>query len=286
MKDYTGYRIGGYCTIRSKTPCSRRSHINSPIPLTKRPNKIKTLLYFLLLTITLLSCQVKTEGTKPEITEIQVDTLVIDYDIENSKKEQMDLSFRDLEVADLIDTLNSRSEYSGIRDITESGLPFTIENNSKFHSNNISHRIYSLIFPEDEIELDKTRFSNKITKTNDSLVTIQKGLRIIETRKYKTLLSVVEKDNYLQLLFTKQGKYSPDVDLITVSKQDIRKIDAITLNGGIYDSYDIDYRHSEFDNSHEGFVLTHVMNTKSDEVKLDTIYTAYSISDSGVIKER
>ena len=242
-------------------------------------------IYILILLNSIIGCRNNAEIPNIKADSIKYDTTIIDYNITNDLNQSYDHSLAQLSIKSLIDTLKSISELTGINLIDESSLPFTINNNSKYYQQNIPSRVYKLIFPNEEIATDKTRFVNHAT-VNDNRVTIQNGLRIVEHRKYKTLLSLIEKDNYLQLLITKQGKYNPGVDLITISKVDLEKIDYLNLYGGIYDSYDINYCYSIFDSLYNQIVKTQIRNTKFEDIQLDTITMKFIISNDGIINKK
>jgi len=116
----------------------------------------------------------------------------------------------------------------------------------KFYTNNIPSSIYTILFPQEEITIDRRKISRtKVDEVNKKVI-FTEGYEVREERKYKYLYAVIEKEKFLLMLFTKQGKFSPELELVTVSKDDLKAIDNLPLFGGIYDSYDINYWTSEF----------------------------------------
>jgi hypothetical protein len=248
---------------------------------------MKILLIITFLIVSLISCKNNSSpvAIKPKV--VVYDTIVIDNDKENEKREELNLSYKGLSKAEIIDVLKSLSEIQDIREFNEKELPFgNIENISKYYSNNIPSSIYKKIFSDEVIQINKIRHTNVKIDKKAKQVVIQKGPVITEERKYKTLLSLIEKEKYIQLVLTKQRKYSPAVELVTVSKKDFSQIDNISLFGGIYDSYDINYWHSELNNEYEEIKLTRVKNTEFNEVNLDTILIEYEISNTGEILKK
>ncbi len=240
----------------------------------------------LMFLVSVVGCKNPDETTVIKNDElIVVDTIIIDYGLVNDRVESRNSVLRNKSVYDLIDTLKSLQEIPNLKQVNEDGLPFSHQTNALYYSYNIPRSIYVMIFPEEEVGLDKVRYTNSILSHNDSTVTIQKGVKITESRKYKTLLSVVEKEKYLQLLLTKQGKYSPEIDLITVSKIDLSNIDVVNLYGGIYDSYDIDYWHSVLNDAYDKVTVTKIKNTLFNDIKLDTSSLEYTFSAVGKVVE-
>ena len=251
-------------------------------------NKIFVVSFVLLL----VSCTQKS-GKEKNVNVLSIDsaqvimhhdTIIIDHYKENEFLENRSRRFSKLSTRDLIDSLKSMSLLQGIQELNETKLPFSDPQNlSKYYTYNVPLSIYKRIFPNEQIEVE--RIHNNAIKINEKekTVLIQKGPQVKEKRFYKSLLSLIEKEDYLQLLFTKQGKYVPDIDLITVLKSNFGKNDSLTLYGGIYDSYDINYCHSSFVNNFSSITSTKISNKSFNSINLDTIVINYIITDKGEI---
>lgn len=212
------------------------------------------------------------------------DTIIIDYTIENAIRDKRNLMFAELSQQVLLDSLRKLCKLPDVTDINENKLPFDdYRNIYKYYFNSIPKSIYVRIFPNEEIVYLSTVENSVKVNENSKEVVLQKGTKISEEREYKTLLSLIEKENYIQLLFTKQGKYTPDVVLVTVANNDFSFIDSFHLYGGIYDSYDIDYWHSKFINDYNEIIFTRVRNLRLDSIELDTAIQRINIEPDGNI---
>ncbi len=245
---------------------------------------MKILLTITFLISSLASCR-NTHSSKDREQEVLAyDTIIIDNDKINKAREQSNLSYKGLSKSELIKVLKSFSKIQGITEFNEKGLPFdNSENISSYYAYNIPGTIYKKIFPDEAVRISRIINTDTIIDEKAREVIIRKGPTITEKRKYHTLLSLIEKEKYIQLVITTQGKYTPDVELVTISRKDFSQIDNISLFGGIYDSNDINYWHSKFNKEYEEIFQTHVKNTVINGIKLDTVLTKYIISNSGKI---
>jgi len=239
---------------------------------------------FIFLACIIFSCSKNKSKPIPTENVIKYDTIIIDYDKENEVLDRSNAMYSNLNIPQIIDSLQKLSVLQGIMEINEEGLPFTdYQTLGNYYVNNIPRPIYQKIFPKEEINIEKRRFSNPQTINKEHKVIVKKGLKITEERKYKTLLSLIIQKEYIQAIITKQGKFTPEIDLFTLSKNDLSVIDHEELYGGIYDSYDIDYWHSSFEKDYQKFIKTRVINTERVDVKLDTSYIDFSINNQGII---
>ncbi len=252
-----------------------------------------TFTIFFLCTIA-ASCNPKTTkqnaATQPKTSEenenvaLDYKTITIDYDSINLKKEALDQQFINLNPEETINALQQVCKLQGITSIENDSLPFQdYMRISEYYENSIPLPVYQKMFPDEEIKFDKRRNTNPIVNKKERTITIEKGVKIREERKYKTLLSLIEKDEHIQMLLTKQGKYSPSIELMTFSKNDFKLIDQINLKGGIYDSYDIDYWHSKISADYKQIEITSVKNLAETDIRLDTSIAVYHIDTNGSI---
>ena len=227
-------------------------------------------------------------GNENDPETIPFDTIVIDYDLKNKLAEEKNSLYEHLALSEIIDSLKSISFLPGIQELNEKGLPFADpKKRPKYYSYNIPRPVYKRIFPSEEIKIEKMRFTSAKVDEKERKVFIRKGPKVTEERYYKSLLSLVEKEGYLQLLITKDGKYDPEIEMITVSKKDLKQIDKLSLYGGIYDSYDIDYWHSKIKDNFDELTLTRVKNMEMYKVVLDTSIIKYKIRAQGnIIKSK
>ena len=226
----------------------------------------------------------KQEQNESNVQSITFDTIIIDHELNNKKTKERNEHFKTLAFPSIIDSLKSFCKLQGMNKINSDSLPFQDPMEiGQYYENNIPKSVYQIIFPEEEIKTDRIIKTNPKLDHENKKVIINKGAKITEERNYKTLLSLIEKEKYLQLVMTKQGKFIPEIELITVSKDKLSKIDQLNLMGGIYDSSDINYWHSVISDDYQYIEITKVENLNFDETQLDTTYNNYYINQNGEI---
>ena len=215
------------------------------------------------------------------------DTMVIDLDAAFLQAKQQDEFFASLGTDALIDSLLSFAAKEGVISYNDDKALFGgYQQMGKYYDHNIPKSLYQKLFPKEEVETSTERIREYSIDETTKTVTLKKGRVVKEERKYKTLYAANDKADYLQLIFTQQGKYCPALSLFTFDKKDFKLIDQVELFGGIYDSYDIDYWHSTFDENHDELSVTSVKNLKFTDIELDTTVVNYYITPKGEILKR
>lgn len=190
--------------------------------------------------------------------------------IDNFKKEKEDSIYSALKVESLIDSLRLNIEFRGIHNLTDLKFPLCNQpKNYKYFQSNISSIVYFKIFSD---EIKKIEQSNPSTSNK-------------RDDKFKYLISMVEKDDHLQFLFTTEGKYCPLVYLVTTSKSSLKKIDDIEVFRSFTDADEYDIVNSIFDEGFDNVTITKIKNNLKDYYKIDTIINKYQISKRGVIEK-
>ena len=228
--------------------------------------------------------QDKQEQSEASITNIPFDTIIYDHELVNKKRKERNEFFKSLTTPSIIDSLETFCKLQGIKRINSDDLPFQDPMEiGKYYENNIPSSVYQKIFPEEKIKIDRIIITNSKIDDENKKVIINKGAKVTEERNYKTLLSLIEKENYLQVLITKQGKFIPEIELLTLSKDNLLQIDKLNLMGGIYDSSDINYWHSVISDNYNYIEMTKVKNINFDETQIDTTFNMYHINQNGEI---
>lgn len=249
--------------------------------------KLTTIKLFPFLLLLVISCNTPSPnntslGTKHE----QYDTIFIDLDAINEAAQLRDEKYDRMPISELVDSLKTLASFEKVRELKDSESLFGgHQEMDKYYINNIPKSVYKKIFPTAKMSIEKISIRDTILNEANKKLYLKYGTEIIEERAYKNLYSFIEKEKFLQLIFTKQGKYNPELELLTVSKPNLKVIGNLNLFGGIYDSYDIDYWHSEFSDDFRQVKMTHVKNKSFTKVNLDTTHLVYRITDSGEISK-
>lgn len=224
----------------------------------------------------------KRDVSSIEKEELVYDTIKINFDSIQFQKEKRSRAWRALDNKELIDSLKSLDLEENWSVIQESEKLFGTEI-GKYYENNIPKSIYLKLFPNEKIHIRKKFVNDRKIDDAQQKIYLREGTIVEEERKYKYLYSLKDRGEILMMIFSVQGKYAPDLELITVSKSDFTIIDQLKLYGGIYDSYDIDYWYAEFLDEFRQVKITKVKNLEFNSVRLDTTTLIYNINPNGII---
>ena len=247
--------------------------------------------YFIIAFILFLFLGCKQDQKAPSILTSEehvkpFDTIKVDLDSIHFVERQRNERWSKMDVSELINALKTLELKKGITKFKDSEKLFgNYTEMGKYYSNNIPRSIYTRLFPNDEISIKKEKILEYQVDSTKKVVYQKEGTIVQEERTYKYLFAMEEKENYLHLIFTKQGKYSPELEYITLRKEDFKVQEKINIYGGIYDSYDINYWYTEFLEDYTKLVLTKVENLSSTEVQLDTTEIHYQIQEDGELKK-
>lgn len=214
------------------------------------------------------------------------DTIFINQDslvhIKNKRSEM----WSRLEKKELIDSIVSIAFLTEINELIKADELFgKYDQRDIFYTNNIPRSIYKMLFSDEEIKVEKIKESRYEVDKEQKIVKKIKGTKILEERKYNYLYFAREEENYLLLILTKPGKYSPELELLSFDKSNFNMLGSIPLFGGIQDSSDVNLWYSSFQKNYKFIERTKVENLEFTEIKLDTTLMNYEIEDTGKIQK-
>lgn len=208
-----------------------------------------------------IGCNTKTHSNEiiKEISTFDTTTNIANLTIQKIKIE--DTSYNNLPVSALIDSIRFNfCEFQGIHNLKDLEFPFSYPRGQRYYKSNLPEELYKRIF-------------NGLHEEH-----VEKG-----EHYFKFLLSMIEKENYCQFLFTTDGKYYPQVYLLTLDKINFKVQNEMIVFSNFQDVEDINIITTNFDENFDSFVTIIIKNNEKNYYKIDTFVNKYKILGSGKI---
>ena len=149
-----------------------------------------------------------------------------------------------------------------------------------YYTNDLPNWLYRQWFPQEEVRTI-ARIREAEVDSSARTVTLHVGSDTLRAREFRRIYAMRDFDQYVAILLTKVGKYSPDLELITTTKDKLRVVDRLPVRGGIRDSYDVDLFYTDFDLRNNRIEVKQIKNLAFTDFKLDTTYVRYRILVDG-----
>lgn len=232
----------------------------------------------------IIGCNTRNFDSNHHADSIDFDTIVVNQYDEHQQFLLQDSMYSKLNSSEIIDLIRGDiCEYRGIHNLRDMEFPFSHPRGKKYKSSNIPPSVYTRIFGNRESHINVKYHTNIKVDSVKEKVYIERGIQIRDNRKYKYLLSMHEKDDYIQFLFTANGKYTPQIFLITANKSSLKLIDELNVFKSFADVNEFDLIYTNFYDDFNKLSITEIKNNGMDYNKIDTIHTHFTISKFGKI---